>query len=174
MPISFGVFVNKLFFYFAEVSPMSQRNFPPSFWNSAYQAPATSTSLGGQQDGVFTDPYSHMTPSLHSMSGFQDPWRYPLSSQGPSYSHHHMPDYSSRFTPAAAAYSSLLPASRLDTSRLDLKHSTGTAWNTRYDQDPLSTGLTSQLTSHHDATTSRLHAGLAGKYVLFCTSFVSL
>ena len=61
---------------------MSQRNFPPSFWNSSYQPPvSSSTSLLHHQDlPGFPDPYSHMTSSLHSMTSLQaaaqDPWRY--------------------------------------------------------------------------------------------------
>ncbi|XP_023652866.1 transcription cofactor vestigial-like protein 2a isoform X1 [Paramormyrops kingsleyae] len=49
--------------------PMSQRSFPPSFWNSAYQ-PSVTSSLGGTLGAGHvevpfpTDPYS--TASLHS------------------------------------------------------------------------------------------------------------
>ncbi len=145
---------------------MSQRNFPPSFWDSHYQPPPSSLAGTSYQDlpGFTTDPYCHMASSFHSMSSLsQDPWRYPFtSSQAHSYSTHGMHDlaYSavpgtSRFNPAAH-YGALLPGSRFG-GQCDAfnKHVATDTWNSRY-PDPLA----SSLTSHHE---SALHSGLSGK-----------
>ncbi|XP_064412286.1 transcription cofactor vestigial-like protein 2a isoform X1 [Latimeria chalumnae] len=73
--------------------PMSQRSFPPSFWNSTYQPSVTATlssSLGSalgapHSDLPFgADPYS--TASLHSHlhQGPPEPWHH-------AHHHHHHP-----------------------------------------------------------------------------------
>ena len=158
---------------------MSQRNFPPSFWNSSYQ-PSSLTSSHHDLASLHasSDPYMaasslHTLPS--SLHAAQDPWRYPLSSQAHSYSHHSVHDAfayssmasSSRFQPH---YSSLLPSAAA--SRLTVpgqcpeglsKHSAD-SWSSRYHTDP----LTSNLPSHHDSLHSSLTAHAAsgsGKYV---------
>lgn len=153
---------------------MSQRNFPPSFWNSSYQS-----SLGASHHdlSLHSDPY--MTSSLHSMTSLhQDPWRSAYSglssaAQPHTYTPHasmHDLAYSSmsasRFN---AHYSSLLPsaaaASRLHggmTAQCDLavKHSAADTWSSRY-PDPLSSNL-------HDAHSVHTAAAIpGGKYVLF-------
>ncbi|GAB6030823.1 hypothetical protein CHUAL_007664 [Chamberlinius hualienensis] len=92
-----------------ENSPMSQRNFPPSFWNSHYVyqgSPSMSlASLGAAGHGhihshghshahahpeltysAATDAYHHATSTLHGIHQ-TDPWHYPgLTSQSP-YTH---------------------------------------------------------------------------------------
>lgn len=66
--------------------PMSQRNFPPSFWNSAYQPPSASLPSAT----LATDPY--LSGSFHGFTGFhpQDAWHYPSTSQSRphGFSHH--------------------------------------------------------------------------------------
>lgn len=60
-----------------DVSPMTSRNFPASFWNSHYQPPAAPSSLASlsHQPDFLTDHY--MTSSLHLQSpAAVDPWRY--------------------------------------------------------------------------------------------------
>lgn len=102
--------------------PMSQRSFPPSFWNSAYQPSVTaslSSTLGSSHtDLPFpADPYS--TASLHSHlhQATPEPWHpshhhhpYSLSgaigTQGSAYPRPSMHDmYGTHFDPR---YSSLL------------------------------------------------------------------
>ena len=68
---------------------MSQRNFPPSFWNSDYVAPLPPPP---PLANFAADPYAHMTSPLHSMTSLtQDPWRYPFSSA--QHPHHHHGGY---------------------------------------------------------------------------------
>ncbi|KAI4887678.1 hypothetical protein NFI96_014867, partial [Prochilodus magdalenae] len=69
--------------------PMSQRSFPPSFWNSAYQPSVTaslSSALGASHTELpfAADPYS--TASLHSHlhQATPEPWH-------PTHHHHHHP-----------------------------------------------------------------------------------
>lgn len=72
-------------------SPMSSRNFPPSFWNSNYQVPSTSSasssrppSLAGHLTGTSpADLYDPYHSGLHSLQApAPDPWAaYSLSSQ---------------------------------------------------------------------------------------------
>ncbi|KAJ8396222.1 hypothetical protein AAFF_G00020890 [Aldrovandia affinis] len=73
--------------------PMSQRSFPPSFWNSAYQPSVTaslssslSSALGAPHTEIpfSSDPYS--TASLHSHlhQAPPEPWH-------PAHHHHHHP-----------------------------------------------------------------------------------
>ena len=166
-------------FYFLDLAPMSQRNFPASFWNSSYQ-PNTSGLCGtsSHHDLALTDPYMTAS-SLHSMSSLQDPWRYPLSSQTTHpYSHHsaaamHDLAYSSMAAASSASrfnshYGSLLPGARLS-SQCDLvKHSGADAWSSRYGDTLAASNLSAAAAvAHHD---SHLHAGLAGKYVSVWTS----
>ncbi|XP_022256863.1 transcription cofactor vestigial-like protein 2 isoform X3 [Limulus polyphemus] len=77
--------------------PMSQRNFPPSFWNSNYQpphpipAPATMTPANHHEFSYATDPYHSgaLHPGIHQ----NDPWHYTLSSHAQAanpYSHRPM------------------------------------------------------------------------------------
>ncbi|KAL3882654.1 hypothetical protein ACJMK2_028974 [Sinanodonta woodiana] len=62
---------------------MSQRKFPPSFWNSNYYS-------HGSLYSDFQFPTGHYTPSsLPGFSGLQDPWFSRLSSQ--SHTFHHRP-----------------------------------------------------------------------------------
>ncbi|XP_067239287.1 transcription cofactor vestigial-like protein 2a isoform X1 [Chanodichthys erythropterus] len=102
--------------------PMSQRSFPPSFWNSAYQ-PSVSASLSSALGSSHTDlPFSadpYSTASLHSHlhQATPEPWHpshhhhpYSLSgaigTQGSAYPRPSMHDmYGTHFDPR---YSSLL------------------------------------------------------------------
>ncbi|XP_075869140.1 transcription cofactor vestigial-like protein 2a [Nelusetta ayraudi] len=65
--------------------PMSQRSFPPSFWNSSYQ-PSVSSALGSALSAPHADlpfpgdPYSSLHSHLHQSS--PDAWH-------PSHPHHH-------------------------------------------------------------------------------------
>lgn len=67
--------------------PMSQRSFPPSFWNSSYQ-PSVSSTLGSALSAPHTDlPFtgdSYSSVSLHSHLHQSNPdaWH-------PSHHHHH-------------------------------------------------------------------------------------
>nr|XP_053647463.1 protein vestigial-like [Cherax quadricarinatus] len=67
-------------------SPMSSRNFPPSFWNSNYQVPSSSSrppSLAGHLGASPADLYDPYHGGLHSLQPpAPDPWAaYSLSSQ---------------------------------------------------------------------------------------------
>uniref|UniRef100_A0A3P9IC20 Vestigial-like family member 2a n=1 Tax=Oryzias latipes TaxID=8090 RepID=A0A3P9IC20_ORYLA len=67
--------------------PMSQRSFPPSFWNSSYQPPVSST-LGGALSAPHSDlsfagdPYSSSPLHSHLHQPGPDAWH-------PSHHHHH-------------------------------------------------------------------------------------
>ncbi|KAG8582546.1 hypothetical protein GDO81_008103 [Engystomops pustulosus] len=115
--------------------PMSQRSFPPSFWNSSYQPsaapPSLGSSLAGPLSGPHTeipfgaDPYSPASLHSHLHQGPTEPWHHAhhhhhhhhpysiggaINSQGSSYPRAGMHEvYSTHFDPR---YSSLLvPAS---------------------------------------------------------------
>ncbi|XP_053566777.1 transcription cofactor vestigial-like protein 2 isoform X2 [Bombina bombina] len=115
--------------------PMSQRSFPPSFWNSSYQPSAVSASSslgsslasplsGPHSDIPFgTDPYSPASLHSHLHQGPPEPWHHAhhhhhhpyslggaINSQGSTYPRTSMHEvYSTHFDPR---YSSLLvPAS---------------------------------------------------------------
>ncbi|XP_019375593.1 PREDICTED: transcription cofactor vestigial-like protein 2 isoform X2 [Gavialis gangeticus] len=70
--------------------PMSQRSFPPSFWNSAYQASASlSSSLGSplatahsELPFASADPYAPTALHGHLHQGSTEPWH-------PAHHHHH-------------------------------------------------------------------------------------
>uniref|UniRef100_A0A665V549 Vestigial-like family member 2a n=1 Tax=Echeneis naucrates TaxID=173247 RepID=A0A665V549_ECHNA len=67
--------------------PMSQRSFPPSFWNSSYQ-PSVSSTLGSALSASHTelsfpgDPYSSASLHSHLHQASPDAWH-------PSHHHHH-------------------------------------------------------------------------------------
>uniref|UniRef100_A0A8C6KH37 Vestigial-like family member 2a n=1 Tax=Nothobranchius furzeri TaxID=105023 RepID=A0A8C6KH37_NOTFU len=67
--------------------PMSQRSFPPSFWNSSYQ-PSVSSTLGSALSSPHTelsfagDPYSSASLHSHLHQPSPDSWH-------PSHHHHH-------------------------------------------------------------------------------------
>eukprot|EP00079_Xenopus_tropicalis_P025160 XP_012818297.1 PREDICTED: transcription cofactor vestigial-like protein 2 isoform X2 [Xenopus tropicalis] len=117
--------------------PMSQRSFPPSFWNSSYQPSAVSapsslsSSLASPLSGPHTeipfgaDPYSPASLHSHLHQGPPEPWHHAhhhhhhhhpyaiggaINTQGSSYPRSGMHEvYSTHFDPR---YSSLLvPAS---------------------------------------------------------------
>ncbi|XP_046877668.1 transcription cofactor vestigial-like protein 2a isoform X1 [Hypomesus transpacificus] len=68
--------------------PMSQRSFPPSFWNSAYQ-PSLSSPLGPPHSELpfHGDPYSSASLHSHLHQPSPDSWH-------PSHHHHHHHPYS--------------------------------------------------------------------------------
>ena len=158
--------------FFSDLAPMSQRNFPASFWNSSYHSNTSGSlaSTSGHPDFSFSDPYMTAS-SLHSMSSLQDHWRYPLGSQSTHpYSHSaaamHDLAYSSMAAASSASrfnshYGSFLPSARLGAAQCDLvKHSSAAAdaWGSRYGES------LSAAAAHHDS--HALHTGLtAGKYV---------
>lgn len=69
--------------------PMSQRSFPPSFWNSAYQ-PTVSSSLSSALGASHTDlpfpadPYSSASLHSHLHQATPESWH-------PTHHHHHHP-----------------------------------------------------------------------------------
>ncbi|XP_041109048.1 transcription cofactor vestigial-like protein 2 isoform X1 [Polyodon spathula] len=86
--------------------PMSQRSFPPSFWNSTYQPSVTATlssSLNSSLSGPHTeipfptDPYS--TASLHSHlhQAPPEPWHH-------AHHHHHPYSLSGAISTQSSAY----------------------------------------------------------------------
>ncbi|KAL6486580.1 hypothetical protein MHYP_G00059720 [Metynnis hypsauchen] len=82
--------------------PMSQRSFPPSFWNSAYQPSVTaslSSALGTSHTELpfAADPYS--TASLHSHlhQATPEPWH-------PTHHHHHPYSLSGAISTQSSAY----------------------------------------------------------------------
>ncbi|XP_074846789.1 transcription cofactor vestigial-like protein 2 isoform X2 [Carettochelys insculpta] len=115
--------------------PMSQRSFPASFWNSAYQpssVPASlSSSLGSplatahsELPFAAADPYSPAALHSHLHQGGPEPWHHPhphpyLGAQGSSYPRpaamhevygaHFDPRYSSLLVPAASVRPHRLP-----------------------------------------------------------------
>lgn len=152
---------------------MSHRNFPPSFWNSAYQAPGSLVS--NHPDIPFSsNPY--LSSQLHGISSLhQDPWHYTLPSQTHPYSHSHRPIHydltypsmasTSRFNPN---YGSLLMQPSVRTGQFgtipgqcDLGKNAETR-RSRYADHPLSTDYTGH---------ARLESGFSSKYTI---SFISL
>ncbi|CAN9507988.1 unnamed protein product [Ophioblennius macclurei] len=68
--------------------PMSQRSFPPSFWNSSYQPSVSSTLATAHSELSFpADPYSPAAAALHSHlhQPATDTWH------PPHHHHHHHP-----------------------------------------------------------------------------------
>lgn len=104
---------------------MSQRNFPPSFWNCHYQPPAPAVPSASLASSF--DPYHNypMASSLHGhmpgLSHHQDPWTraaaasYPFSASAASSqthgytSHHHLHDFTSSYGSAMASSSRFNP-----------------------------------------------------------------
>ncbi|KAH0622258.1 hypothetical protein JD844_024398 [Phrynosoma platyrhinos] len=70
--------------------PMSQRSFPPSFWNSTYQPSSVPASLGSplaatthsELPFATADPYSPGSLHSHLHQGGPEPWH-------PAHHHHH-------------------------------------------------------------------------------------
>ncbi|XP_032999558.1 transcription cofactor vestigial-like protein 2 isoform X1 [Lacerta agilis] len=70
--------------------PMSQRSFPPSFWNSTYQPSSVPASLGSPLSATAhselpfatADPYSPGSLHSHLHQGPPEPWH-------PAHHHHH-------------------------------------------------------------------------------------
>ncbi|KAJ8009044.1 hypothetical protein DPEC_G00084750 [Dallia pectoralis] len=64
--------------------PMSQRSFPPSFWNSAYQPSSLSSALGSSHSEIHFPGEPYASASLHSHLHQATP-----ESWHPSHHHHH-------------------------------------------------------------------------------------
>ncbi|CAH1799936.1 unnamed protein product [Owenia fusiformis] len=132
---------------------MSERNFPPSFWNSSYQP----TPVPPPHDPIQFPTDSYMSSSLHGMTSslHGDPWHYPLGSSSHTYSRsmHDLASYSSMgsrsFNPH---YGSLLMQPSLRTPRLgqcDLSK-VSDAWGSRYGHTESS--ITDHLAHPHTQT----------------------
>ncbi|XP_069686435.1 protein vestigial isoform X2 [Periplaneta americana] len=68
-----------------ESSPMSARNFPPSFWNSNYQASSAATVTSHHSADLYGDPYHpHGAASASS-----DPWHSHYQQYSAAAAHHH-------------------------------------------------------------------------------------
>ncbi|XP_064628549.1 transcription cofactor vestigial-like protein 2 isoform X2 [Lineus longissimus] len=150
-----------------DASPMAERNFPPSFWNSHYQHATAASAAPSHQDLQFpTDPYmSTAAASLHGVTALhQDPWHpYSLTSQAHSY---HRPMHDLPYSSMAASnkfsphYSSLLmQPSSMRTGRCDLSKPAET-WTPRYHHHSHTETLSSDLLSHHNAHLESSHTGL--------------
>lgn len=165
LTIDFDTYMNftALFSFISpDSSPMSQRNFPPSFWNSAYQPPP-STISSSHHDLQFTpDPY--IATSIHGLSGLhhQDPWHYTISSQTHGYPHRSMHDfaYSTMATPSRynPHYGSLLMQPSVSAGRLGGCDMTkpSESWSSRYHPDHR---LASEFSSR-----AHLDSGISGNY----------
>ena len=97
--------------YISDPSLMSQRKFPPSFWNSNYYSP-------GPFYSDFQFPSGHYPSStIPGFSGLQDPWFSRLSSQ--SHTFHHRPmHYDFPYTPMGAGrYNSNISSLLLQSAR---------------------------------------------------------
>ena len=70
-----------------EASPMSARNFPPSFWNSNYQpSAATVTSHHPTTAELYGDPYHHHHSAATASA---DPWHSHYQQYSAAAAHHH-------------------------------------------------------------------------------------
>ncbi|XP_077977456.1 transcription cofactor vestigial-like protein 2 [Glandiceps talaboti] len=124
-------------------SPMSQRNFPPSFWNSSYNSnsypPSSGLSAAHHEPLGFRDPYSSAYTTSYTSIHQTDPWHYSLSAAQGSYTAHrsmHDLGYNMASTsPFNPRYSSLLIQPSVRSGRLatqcDLSKPAD-AWTTRY------------------------------------------
>lgn len=115
---------------------MSQRSFPPSFWNSSYQ-PSVSSTLGSALSAPHTDlpfpgdPYSSLHSHLHQSS--PDAWH-------PSHHHHHHHHHPYSLGGAIGSQGSAYP-------RPGVHEMYGTAFDPRY-----SSLLVPSVRPHHRLT----------------------
>ncbi|XP_061563006.1 transcription cofactor vestigial-like protein 2a isoform X1 [Cololabis saira] len=118
--------------------PMSQRCFPPSFWNSSYQ-PSVSSTLGSALSAPHTelsfagDPYSSASLHSHLHQPGSDTWH-------PSHHHHHHHHHPYSLGGAISSQSSSYP-------RPGVHEMYGTAFDPRY-----SSLLVPSVRSHHRLT----------------------
>nr|XP_015211165.1 PREDICTED: transcription cofactor vestigial-like protein 2 isoform X3 [Lepisosteus oculatus] len=82
--------------------PMSQRSFPPSFWNSTYQPAVTaslSSALGAPHAEIPfpADPYSAASLHSHLHQGPAEPWHH-------AHHHHHPYSLSGAISTQSSAY----------------------------------------------------------------------
>lgn len=114
---------------------MSQRSFPPSFWNSSYQ-PSVPSTLGGALSAPHTDlsfsgdPYSSASLHSHLHQTSSDAWH-------PSHHHHHHHHHPYSLSGAIGTQSSAYP-------RPGVHEMYGTAFDPRY-----SSLLVPSVRSHH-------------------------
>lgn len=103
--------------------PMSQRSFPPSFWNSSYQ-PSVSSMLGSALPAPHTelpfpgDPYSSVSLHSHLHQSNPDAWH-------ASHHHHHHHHHPYSLGGAVGTQSSVYP-------RPGVHEMYGTAFDPRY------------------------------------------
>lgn len=122
--------------------PMSQRSFPPSFWNSSYQ-PSVSSTLGSALSASHTelsfsgDPYSSASLHGHLHQPSPDAWH-------PSHHHHHHPySLGGAISTQGSAY-----------SRPGVHEMYGTAFDPRY-----GSLLVPSVRSHHRLASSSSVSG---------------
>ncbi|XP_030578086.1 transcription cofactor vestigial-like protein 2a [Archocentrus centrarchus] len=128
--------------------PMSQRSFPPSFWNSSYQ-PSVSSTLGSALSAPHTelafpsDPYSSTSLHSHLHQPSPDAWH-------PSHHHHHHHHHPYSLGGAISTQSSAYP-------RPGVHEMYGTTFDPRY-----SSLLVPSVRSHHRLTSSSSVPGPSG------------
>ncbi|CAG7836401.1 unnamed protein product [Allacma fusca] len=153
-------------------SPMSTRNFPPSFWNSNYQPSKPLASYGAAEFYGAAVEYGPPIPGL-SHHHQADPWHYPLP---PHQGYHHRPTEipyppmpsSSRFN--AAQYGSFLLAGASSSagrfagmpsaSQCGVKSESGPWVGGRYHHDTLSDLHLADYSAAAAAHYSNMTAGL--------------
>uniref|UniRef100_A0A8C6UI27 Vestigial-like family member 2a n=1 Tax=Neogobius melanostomus TaxID=47308 RepID=A0A8C6UI27_9GOBI len=120
--------------------PMSQRSFPPSFWNSSYQ-PSVSSTLGSALSASHTelsfpgDPYSPASLHSHLHQPGPDAWH---SSHHHHHHHHHPYSLGGAIASQSSAY-----------SRPGVHEMYGTAFDPRY-----GSLLMPSVRSHHRLASS--------------------
>lgn len=119
---------------------MSQRSFPPSFWNSSYQ-PSVSSTLGSALSAPHTelpfpgDPYSSVSLHSHLHQSSPDAWH-------PSHHHHHHHHHPYSLGGAISTQGSAYP-------RPGVHEMYGTAFDPRY-----GSLLVPSVRPHHRLTSS--------------------
>lgn len=119
---------------------MSQRSFPPSFWNSSYQ-PSVSSTLGSALSAPHTelpfpgDPYSSVSLHSHLHQSSPDAWH-------PSHHHHHQHHHPYSLGGAISTQGSAYP-------RPGVHEMYGTAFDPRY-----GSLLVPSVRPHHRLTSS--------------------
>ncbi|UYV63664.1 hypothetical protein LAZ67_2005243 [Cordylochernes scorpioides] len=155
----------------AETLPMTQRNFPPSFWDSSYQSSASSELYP-------PDPYHH---HHHHTAGFHhlhqtagpDPWHspYPLAGSQP-YPYPSPAGSAHRFNPQ---YGSLLLQQGIRSRSLaaacpSLEKATSEAWSaaaSRY-HEPLAHSPLGHMESNYASTFSAMAEKRIDAFEMYC------
>ena len=169
---------------FLESTPMSHRNFPPSFWNSDYVAPPPPPAAVPSTSGLFhhpaagpstssdlyADPYA---AAARGSSWGSTHWPYGLPSQ--PYPHRSLPDLAYSSMPSTSRgysqYSPLLlqgmenPSSRLQAAQCSVKSEAASWTSTR----PYPEGLPTSSEHPIDASYTSVHPypAMSGGYHSF-------